>query len=187
MTIKNHRKNIIIFTIGTALLLVAFPLDNAMHQFMDSLQNPTFNYLFGWISYIISLIFVLLIITSLFMWEEKKKDWIIPLWFSAAAAIVITYVLKFIVARERPDEIVLWFKDYSFPSAHAAMSFATLPILDEEFPVIKWFWISFAALVALSRVYLGVHFLSDIIAGSLIGYGIGLFTVYLKKKHSIFG
>ena len=60
--------------------------------------------------------------------------------------------------------------------------FCAIPILDKEFPKLKYFWIAFAVLVAFSRIYFGLHFLSDVIAGGLIGYLIGIFIVNLEKE-----
>jgi undecaprenyl-diphosphatase len=48
-----------------------------------------------------------------------------------------------------------------------------LPILDREYPHFRVFWIAFASLVAFSRLYLGVHYLSDVVTGAAIGYLIG--------------
>jgi undecaprenyl-diphosphatase len=141
-----------------------------------------------WFSHYASLLFILLIVTSLFLWEEKKKRWIKPLWLSFFAAMIITYVIKLFVARARPNDLVqfIWltkFVDYSFPSLHAASAFAPVAILDREFPKLKWFWLSFAVLVAFSRLYFGVHYLSDVVAGAFIGYFVGnLFVSRMKKR-----
>ena len=67
--------------------------------------------------------------------------------------------------------------DFSFPSFQAMMVFCAVPLLSKEFPKFKYVWVIFACLVAFSRVYLGVHFLSDVIAGALIGYMIGYFIM----------
>jgi len=72
---------------------------------------------------------------------------------------------------------------YSFPSLHAALCFTVLPTLDIEFPKHKWAWISLAALVGLSRIYLQVHYLSDVLAGCAIGYAIGVWIFHLNKKY----
>jgi len=186
---KRTRRTIVFGAFGLVFLLFSFLFDKIIVDFMQVIQIPLFNYFFTWVSYVISLILVLLVMTSLFMWEENKKDWIIPLWFSCLMAFIITYAIKFIVARERPEEIIYLFglQDYSFPSAHAAVSFAAIPILDEEYPQLKWFWIAFASVVAFSRLYLNLHFVSDVVAGIIIGYAIGRTIVYLKIKHSFLG
>jgi undecaprenyl-diphosphatase len=177
---------LLVLGIWLSFVIISFFLDSLVLEAMDNFQSPLFDYVFSWISYTLSLVVVLLFMTSLFMWEENKKDWIIPLWFSFVFTLALTIALKFIVARDRPYELLylFGFADYSFPSAHAAVSFSVVPILDEEYPKIKWFWIAFAVLVALSRLYLGVHYLSDVMAGGLIGFAMGLSVVYLKKKYS---
>jgi len=70
--------------------------------------------------------------------------------------------------------------NFSFPSFQAMLVFCAIPVISKEFPKFKYIWIIFAGLVALSRVYFGLHFLSDVIAGSLIGYLIGLFVINRK-------
>jgi undecaprenyl-diphosphatase len=72
----------------------------------------------------------------------------------------------------------LWMKDFSFPSAHAAICFTLLPILDRIYSRFRLFWVFFAVMVALSRLYFQVHYFSDVVAGTLIGYMIG----YLISK-----
>jgi len=188
--ILNKKQKQTIFIVATLLiaLVLSFLVDDLILELAGGMQGPVLTYIFSWISYILSLLFVLLIMTTLFMWEEKKKDWIIPLWFSAACGFVISYILKFLVARERPlgTEMLLGFLDYSFPSTHAAITFAIVPILDEEFPMLKWFWILFAVFVAVSRIYLQKHYLSDVLAGILLGYVIGRTIIFLKRKHMVF-
>jgi undecaprenyl-diphosphatase len=62
------------------------------------------------------------------------------------------------------------------------MVFCTVPILSKEFPKFKYVWVVFASLVGLSRVYFGLHFMSDVIAGALIGYLIGMIVVGYEKE-----
>ena len=103
---------------------------------------------------------------------------------STAAALVSTYVaqkmLKPIFRRNRP-----WFTreaakvvggktpDHSFPSGHSAASFAAATALSMAYPRARPMLYLSAGAVGASRMYLGHPFLSDVIAGSLIGTAIG--------------
>ena len=65
----------------------------------------------------------------------------------------------------------------SFPSSHAANNFAGATVIAHFYQRQKWYWFAFAALVAFSRPYVGVHYPSDIIAGSIVGFGIGMIAI----------
>ncbi len=62
----------------------------------------------------------------------------------------------------------------SFPSGHATTAFAAAAAVAVLIPGLRWPAFGLAALVALSRVYLGVHFALDVIAGAVIGTLIGV-------------
>ncbi len=67
---------------------------------------------------------------------------------------------------------------YSFPSNHALNNFAAATFFTRLFPKFKWILFITASLVALSRVYLGLHYPSDIIGGAILGAAFGyLFAV----------
>jgi len=70
---------------------------------------------------------------------------------------------------------------FSFPSGHTAAVFALACIVRKEFPaLVPLFWIM-AVLIGISRVYVGAHFLSDVITGAGLGYIAG-YTVSLLFK-----
>jgi undecaprenyl-diphosphatase len=68
-----------------------------------------------------------------------------------------------------PDPLVRTPHDASFPSGHAATSFAAATIMSFAFPRLAPFLFVLAALVAWSRVYVGVHYPLDIIGGAVLG------------------
>lgn len=70
----------------------------------------------------------------------------------------------------------------SFPSNHAVNNFAAATFFYKLYPNYKIVLFTSASLVALSRVYLGLHYPSDIIGGGIIGAGLGCLFSYLHLK-----
>jgi len=68
---------------------------------------------------------------------------------------------------------------YSFPSSHAANLFGQAAFFSFLFPKTKWYWLIFAFLVAISRVFVGVHYPLDITAGAVLGTFIGSVVAYI--------
>ena len=105
-----------------------------------------------------------------------KNSYVFYVFCSVCAAIATTGVLKFLIGRPRPyvNETVfqtLTFADKfnSMPSGHTAVSFAGLVMIGMLFPRIKWLTWTTAIIIALSRVYVGKHWPSDVIFGAFIG------------------
>lgn len=175
--------------LGIIFFAVSFFIDEYVLSFFQAIKNTPFDYVMSWISNIGSVFVVMIFMTTLFLWEDRKREYIVPMWLSFLSSLIVTHLLKIIVARPRPVlEVVplLSLFSYSFPSAHVAVVFSIVPILDRELPKFKWFWIGFAVLVAISRMYLQAHYLSDVIAGALIGYFIGHFFLIFEKKRRPF-
>jgi len=68
---------------------------------------------------------------------------------------------------------------WSMPSNHAANIFALAVVLSYFYDRIKIPLFILASLIALSRVYVGVHYPSDVIVGGLLGYAIGWLAITL--------
>ncbi len=98
-------------------------------------------------------------------------------WISALAALVMP--LKFIIRRRRPEgewgAIYRNTDPHSFPSGHAARAFLIAVLATFLGPgwlaAILWIW---APLVSLARVSMGVHYVSDVIAGMLVGIVVAI-------------
>jgi len=82
---------------------------------------------------------------------------------------------------------------FSFPSNHALNNFAVAMFFSVLYPKAKWYLFVTAFLIALSRVYLGLHYPSDILGGALLGLGFGyLFSLlyfqvekYMNEKRPL--
>lgn len=99
--------------------------------------------------------------------------------------------LKNIFKRARPFETYDWVikranaSGYSFPSGHAAMAFESAYIWSEYFPQLSPVFYLMAICVAISRVYYGVHYPSDVIFGSFMGY-LTAFVISKNLKKTSF-
>jgi undecaprenyl-diphosphatase len=105
------------------------------------------------------------------------------LWIQVAAAILlaesISGALKLWVQRDRPplsqpvpEPLLESPSTYSFPSGHATVSFACATVLALAVPRIRVPLFVLAALISFSRVYVGVHYPFDVLAGAVLGVGI---------------
>lgn len=102
--------------------------------------------------------------------------------------VVCNLVLKNLVARPRPfwiREMTLLVpppSEFSFPSGHTAASFAAVGALWREKNRLRIPVLVLAALIALSRIYLYVHYPTDVLGGLLVGLGCGFVGSFLAGK-----
>ncbi|MBI4448333.1 phosphatase PAP2 family protein [Candidatus Woesearchaeota archaeon] len=181
-------KKYFLWLIFLAAFIVSVFFDKEIFFFVTNHRVSFLNALMVMATDIIAIIVVFLAATIILFLGAKKKQWVIPLLFSLAASEIIVFVMKYLVGRIRPDVIfgvaaLVQEASPSFPSAHAAAIFAALPVLNKEYPKLKILWIAISLLIAYSRIYVGVHYLSDVIAGAMIGYAIGKLIIYLKNSN----
>ena len=168
----------------------------------DTLANPVFDFVFRLIDRENSWIIPAMVAAIVFVAKKKKHAWVVLACIVAVVAIsdpLCVRILKPLVARFRPCH-PSYFVDgqhmfieganfwcgtkgsFSFPSAHAMNSFATMTVLTLFYPK-RWGWfLTIASLSALSRVYVGIHYPSDILAGALFGISIGA-GVYFAYRY----
>ena len=95
--------------------------------------------------------------------------------FAVVIADVLALAVKAAVERPRPhlDPLVRVPTDWSFPSGHAATSFAGATMLSLFFPRLAPVLYGLAIAIAFSRVYVGVHYPVDVIGGAALGTAVG--------------
>ena len=190
-----NKRGIFLFIIAVASIFASLQFDAEISKAISTIRIEQLNNFFLGLTFWSSEIIIFFLLTSFFLWNENKRKWIAPLWLTLFLSVVVSFLLKISVQRMRPfqQEIVstlpilasnsytTW--NFAFPSFQAMLAFCAIPILSKEFPKFKYVWIIFAVLVAFSRVYFGLHFASDVIAGGLIGYIIGMLVVMYEKEN----
>jgi len=106
----------------------------------------------------------------------KARSFFLVALFAFLIELTLYFMIKFNVKRERPFHAMAFVKQrihipdrFSFPSGHTSAAFVMAGLLSHFFPVVMIPAYSWASLVGLSRVYLGVHYPADVLAGMVIG------------------
>lgn len=114
-----------------------------------------------------------------------SRRWQVLLWVAVADGLaqLSTTLIKVAVPRTRPrvHTLVSEPHTHSFPSGHAASSFACAVVLASFAPRLRWPLFVLAALIAFSRAYVGVHFPLDVLVGAGVGILLGIVTLRLKR------
>ncbi|MFA5362958.1 MAG: phosphatase PAP2 family protein [Candidatus Omnitrophota bacterium] len=152
---------------------------NCSNKFFDILM-PLLSQLGTW-----EILFVFVFIFVIFKKKEARRLGVLLLAGLFVSCLSVS-ILKIWIARPRPFlvlpnvNLLVQAKGFSFPSGHAVNTFvvATLLFIFSK----KFYYIYIVACsVALSRIYLGVHFPSDVMAGALIGVALGYLIMRIAE------
>ena len=196
---QRMKKTLLFGSIGLFLLLTLFvalklttPIDTTFSKWVFQLHNPVFTAFFRFITdfgYIQILLILLVIILIVF--HKYRFAYILPI--HVTISVIFNMIFKNIFARPRPEMIRLIDEvGFSFPSGHAMVTmvaYGYLIYVVHHYIQQKWLRYSLIAFlifiivsVGLSRIYLGVHYLTDVLAG----YSISLFYLLVVTKMKIF-
>lgn len=196
---QRMKKTLLFGSIGLFLLLTLFvvlklttPIDTTFSKWVFQLHNPVFTAFFRFITdfgYVQILLILLVIILIVF--HKYRFAYILPI--HVTISVIFNMILKNIFARPRPEMIRLIDEvGFSFPSGHAMVTmvaYGYLIFVVHHYIQQKWLRYSLIAFlvfiivsVGLSRIYLGVHYLTDVLAG----YSISLFYLLVVTKMKIF-
>ena len=151
-------------------------LDERVEDGIDEWRSSVLTKFFEGLTSFGSPVVTLTLILFLFSFERSVVG--VSLLLGLVLSGVLVTVIKRFVGRVRPEShLDVVFSEESFPSGHSTNAFGSAMILSQYFGRRNLFF-GLAGLVAVSRVYLDDHYLSDVVAGSLLGVAIGLVVVF---------
>lgn len=155
-------------------------VDRSIQEWVVDHRSGLLDPLFQGLSLIGSFGIVWLLLAVAISGFSWSRPW---LWTRVGAAVLlaegISGALKLWIERDRPpvsrpvpEPLLEAPSTFSFPSGHATVAFAAATVLALAVPRLRWPLYALAALIAFSRVYVGVHYPGDVLAGALLGVGI---------------
>ncbi|MCL1816116.1 MAG: phosphatase PAP2 family protein [Clostridiales bacterium] len=134
-----------------------------------------------------------IISTILLLRQKTRYNGLVCIVALLLSLIFCNLIIKNMIARPRPYDVLPWLQpliprltDYSFPSGHASSSFAAAMALALSGMDKTWFISAFALafLIGLSRLYVGVHYPSDMLGGIVLGHICGYLSWGIARYFS---
>ena len=171
--------------------------DIRINNLLDYFRSPELTRIFLWITVLGTWQMVISIATvaSIIFWLWRERRFVAYLWLALAADGLLSFLGKIAIHRARPENAVYLEHSYSFPSGHAMISVVLYGFLAyvllrrskgwKRKVNIFFSWLTLALAIGFSRLYLGVHYLSDVWAGYLLGLLIlsASITAYEWRRH----
>ncbi len=170
---------------------LAKSIDSAICHFINHiLSNSLLDYIMAFLTEMGSIYFALGIGLILLLSRRKQPSFTGLILIASILLTRLAYEpIKGIVARPRPFEIMEGVHlpcgeslGFSFPSGHTTVAFIVAVILSSHFRKWRKVFYSLAVTVAISRIYIGVHYPSDVIGGAMVGVAVGLISVALIRR-----
>lgn len=164
--------------------------DDKIYDFLRNMQSSRLDFYFKNITRLGNVFTIIIVIIALFFALKKVNKMRIKMIIIIGSTVLLNLILKFIIRRPRPDHIKLIKQGgYSFPSGHAMISIALYGFLiyavnkmikNKILKICLTVILTIIIIsIGLSRIYVGVHYPSDILAGYLLSMTILLLTITL--------
>jgi undecaprenyl-diphosphatase len=173
------------------MLNLIFSFDLFISNFVLSHLSPVLVFIFSSITHLADTLTIFLFSILILFYLYKNKEFVKLKFFLVIMifGFSIFSILKLLVQRARPVERLIEYSTYSFPSGHTRMAtvlgIGVYFLFKDKFNskisknIFLVSLILFAFLVGLSRIYLNVHWFSDVLAGWILG----LCVVIIGKKY----
>lgn len=162
---------------------------------LHAIRNASAVKFFIWITLLgqATTIIIFTLVVSTILWLTREKWYILALWLIILSSEAFTFLAKLIFNRARPEGAVFLESTNSFPSGHATIAVAfygfiaylLLKKTKSKFCsfIIILFTLIIIIAIGFSRLYLGVHYISDVLAGYLVGLVWLIIGISLKKYY----
>ena len=158
--------------------------DRHLEHWIVGLRAGWLNWFFVGLSWLgtFGLVWIAIALLVALLW--RRPSVFVTVVAADALADVLAELGKVIVHRHRPYEHQLGppTSSYSFPSGHAATSFACATVLSALAPRWRVPFFVLATMIALSRLYNGVHYPTDVVAGALLGVFVALLVMEAASR-----
>lgn len=169
-------------------------IDLSVLKFMAKIHNPVTDFIFSAITLLgdAGMVWIILAVILLIIPKHRKTG------LALAVGLIVFHLicntgLKNIIARPRPFVVLPELRNYipkinipssySMPSGHTMSSFVCATITAKNIKGSEKFAYPLAFLIALSRIYLLVHYPTDVIAGAVLGVVLGVGINKVKEKY----
>ncbi|OCZ49827.1 phosphatase PAP2 family protein [Dehalobacter sp. TeCB1] len=132
------------------------------------------------------------VVTAVILWRNNLTNLLNILLALSLGLLWGEGLIKYLVKRERPPAVsenysylIKFPHSFSFPSGHTTSSFAVLGVSWSLNLPYKYLILALAVVISFSRVYLHVHYPSDIIGGVILGFLCAVIALKIPELHSL--
>lgn len=165
-------------------------MEVSINHFLQSMQNPIFTAISQVLATLADNGLIYIIIALIMILIKKYRSKGTFLFLNLASCAAIGMVLKKIIGRQRPcfahpNQVVCFNPENEFtsmPSGHMIMTTAFVLVMIKYFPKYTWLWITLLIVMGISRMYLGAHYISDLLVAMLIAFAVFIILNIIWKK-----